>query len=207
MHIQYGCGFTAPSEWVNFDASPTLRWERTPILGRLYTKNSQRFPANVKFGDIVAGLPVTAKSCEGVYASHVLEHLALKDFDRAVGNTRKILREGGIFRLVVPDLEWAAREYLKRVEVEDPEANCFFLGETNLGEETRHQTPMGFLREWLRTSRHRWMWDAGSLAHALESHGFTKVRRCSFGDCEDRMFALVEEKSRFENAVAMEARG
>jgi len=49
------------------------------------------------------------ESCRGVYASHVLEHLALDEFHRAIENTMRILEKGGVFRLVVPDLEWAAR--------------------------------------------------------------------------------------------------
>ena len=127
-HVQYGCGYSAPREWLNFDASPTLRWERLPLVGSLWTKNADRFPANVRIGDIVAGLPVPERSCRGVYASHVLEHLALDDFHRALRNTHKILQEGGIFRLVVPDLEWAAREYVRRLdESRDPTAGDFLL--------------------------------------------------------------------------------
>jgi hypothetical protein len=57
-YIQYGCGWSAPVEWTNFDASPTLRFERLPLIGSFYTKNKQRFPANVRYGDIVSGLPV-----------------------------------------------------------------------------------------------------------------------------------------------------
>jgi SAM-dependent methyltransferase len=205
-YVQYGCGFlSAPREWENFDASTTLRWERTPVLGRLYTKNSQRFPENVKFGDIVKGLPIEPESCKGVYASHVLEHLTPEGFDRAVENTKNILGKGGIFRLLVPDLEWAAREYIRKIDAEDPTANSFFLRETHLGEEERPQNLLGFVHEWLQISRHLWMWDAVSMEHALRKHGFTKVRRCAFRDCDDRMFDLVEDKHRFENAVAMEA--
>ena len=60
---------------------------------------------------------------------------------------------------------------------------------------------------FLNTSRHLWMWDVLSLANILSEHGFGKIRRCSFGDCEDPMFRFVEEAGRFEHAVAMEARG
>src|ERR1700733_6668534 len=81
-YVQYGCGWSAPKEWINFDASLTLKWERLPILGRCYTKNALPFPPNVKPGDIVKGLPIRAESCQGVYASHVLEHLALEDFSK-----------------------------------------------------------------------------------------------------------------------------
>jgi hypothetical protein len=35
------------------------------------------------------------ESCRGVYASHVLEHLALDEFHRAIENTMRILEKGG----------------------------------------------------------------------------------------------------------------
>jgi SAM-dependent methyltransferase len=205
MYIQYGCGYTAPKEWRNFDASITLKWERMPILGRLYTKNAQRFPANAEYGDIVKGLPVKDQSCRGVYASHVLEHLALDDFHTALENTRRILKPGGIFRLIVPDLEWYAGEYLARVGAGDTNANSFFLRETYLGEEKRTRNLFCFVFSLLRTSNHRWMWDAPSMTEALVQHGFKNIRRCSFADCADPMFKLVEDAERFEHAVAMEA--
>jgi ubiquinone/menaquinone biosynthesis C-methylase UbiE len=104
----------------------TLRWERIPILGKVYTKNSRRFPDTVKFGNIVQGLPLPDASCDAVFASHVLEHPALADFHRALENTRRILCKGGIFRLVVPDLEYAAREYVAKLERNDPQASLFF---------------------------------------------------------------------------------
>lgn len=204
-YVQYGCGWSAPKEWVNFDASLTLKWERLPILGR-YTKNCRHFPANVRPGDIVKGLPIPEESCQGVYASHVLEHLALEDFQKAVENTYRILQKGGIFRLVVPDLEWYARGYIARLDRGEPHANAFFLRETFLGYENRERGLSGLARKLFNTSAHLWMWDEISMTGALKDHGFHHIRRCGFGDCEDTMFSIVEERGRFENAVAMEAR-
>lgn len=91
-YVQYGCGWSAPKKWRNFDASPTLRFERTPIIGKLYTRNNSRFPENIEFGDIVSGLPIPNNSCKGVYCSHILEHLSLEDFRLALKNTVVILR-------------------------------------------------------------------------------------------------------------------
>ena len=204
-YVQYGCGWCAPKEWTNFDASLTLKWERIPVLGR-YTKNSRHFPANVRSGDIVKGLPLEDQSSQGVYASHVLEHLTLEDFHGALQNTYRILQEGGIFRLVVPDLEWSAREYVARLDRGDPSANAFFLNQTTFGVQRRERGLMGLMRKLFNTSTHLWMWDESSIIQALRDHGFRQIRRCRFGDCEDPMFSLVEDRSRFENAVAIEAR-
>jgi predicted SAM-dependent methyltransferase len=205
MYVQYGCGFKAPREWRNFDASTTLKWERTPILGGLFTKNAQRFPSTAECGDIVKGLPVREESCRGVFASHVLEHLALDDFHQAIYNTMLILEKGGIFRLLVPDLESAARDYIASVECGTLHANATFLRSTGLGREKRARGTVRLLFEFFRTSSHLWMWDAPSLKHALAEHGFQNIRRCHFGDCADPMFNLVEDPGRFERAVAMEA--
>ena len=49
-NIHYGCAWCAPESWDNFDASPTLLFERIPLIGRLYTKNENRFPENVNLG-------------------------------------------------------------------------------------------------------------------------------------------------------------
>jgi len=206
-YVQYGCGWSAPDDWINFDASFTLRWERLPILGRIYTKNARRFPANVKYGDIVKGLPIAEESCRGIYASHVLEHLALEDFHRALKNTYKLLRKGGVFRLVVPDLEGLVREYLGRLERNEVNANTLLLRQTNLGTERRPRGIIGNVYKLLNTSSHLWMWDQTSLTYALEEAGFVQVRPCRFGDSEDDKFTLVEEAVRFEkHAVAMEGR-
>ena len=98
-YVQYGCGYSAPLGWRNFDASPTLRFERIPLIGRLYKKNKFRFPDNVEFGDIVKGLPIPHDSVKAVYCSHILEHLSLEDFRQAILNTHNILKKGGCFRL------------------------------------------------------------------------------------------------------------
>lgn len=206
MYVHYGCAQVAPTQWSNFDASLTLLWERIPIVGRLYTKNAWRFPENAKYGDISKGLPVKDGTAEGVYASHVLEHLSLADFHRALENTKRIMKPGAIFRLAVPDLAWAAREYLNAVNSGDEGANARFLRETDLGAETRPRTLAQFALEFLKGSRHLWMWDFPSMAKALADHGFQNIRSCVFGDCEDQMFRFVESPGRFEHAVAIECR-
>lgn len=200
--VQYGCGFSAPKEWINFDSSPTLRFERVPILGHLYTKNQSRFPREVLYGDIVKGLPFPDNSCDAIYASHVLEHLSLSDFRVALKNTYGLLRSGGTFRLIVPDLRSLARRY---IETESEFAGKEFMRATGLGVEKRPSGFVGILSASLGNNAHLWMWDEKGLAAELSSVGFKNVRRCEFGDSPDSAFVYVESKDRFVDAVAMEA--
>ncbi len=203
QYLQYGCGWSAPKKWRNFDASPTLRFERLPLIGHLYTKNESRFPKNVEYGDIVKGLPVSAESCKGVYCSHILEHLSLNDFRVALRNTKEILRPSGIFRLVLPDLEYLAKRY---IDNPSNEAALEFMKETALGHESRARGIKGLISLWFGNSQHLWMWDYRSIKFELENAGFGNVRKASFGDSPDPMFGIVEENGRWENCLGVECR-
>jgi SAM-dependent methyltransferase len=206
IYVQFGCGFSAPEGWRNFDASPTLRFERLPVIGRLYMRNAQRFPDNVEYGDVRKGLPICPDSCAGVYASHVLEHLSLSDFHQALDETFRVLRSGGIFRLIVPDLHVLACSYLEAHEARNFEASHVFMRDSYLGQETRARGVGGLMRAAIGNSEHLWMWDELSLTEALQDHGFVKVRRAQFGDSEDAAFAAIENADRFESACAMQAK-
>jgi SAM-dependent methyltransferase len=196
--VQYGCGLSAPQGWLNFDASPTLRLQRLPLVGRLGAAGGTTFPGNVRYGDIVKGLPIEARSCRAVYCSHVLEHLSLGDFRVALANTRAVLAPGGIFRLVVPDLRVAAQRYV--ADSSDTAAERF-MTETFLGLTERPKGVRGLVRSWLGNSQHLWMWDYPSLRRELETAGFNDIREARMGDSGDPMFATVEEESRWVDAV------
>lgn len=203
-YVQYGCGLCAPQEWTNFDISPTLRLQRLPLLGRMLGRIGPRFPANVWYGDIVRGLPVRARSCAAVYCSHTLEHLALDDFRTALWNSLALLRPGGTFRFVLPNLEQLARDYLDNPKTD---AASRFIENAYLGMKQRPRGLKGFAREWLGNSRHLWMWDYKGLAAELAAVGFTEIRRAEFGDSSDPMFHLVEDAGRWDRlAVGVDCR-
>lgn len=205
MYLQYGCGLCAPDGWVNFDASPTLRLQKIPLVGSLLPL-PVRFPKNVRYGDITKGLPVKYNSCKGVYCSHVLEHLSLEDCRAAINNTYKMLAPGGIFRLIVPDLEVMARVYVRAIDTGETSPAISFVKDTILGTERRSRGLKGILTSVYGNSHHLWMWDYRSLETILKYAGFSSVRRCVFNDCADKMFLKVEEEGRFRNAVAIEAK-
>lgn len=203
QYVQYGCGWCAPETWINFDASPTLYLERLPLIGAFISKNKKPFPKNAIYGDIVRGLPVQNASCDAVYCSHVLEHLALNDLRKALRNTYKIMKEGGVFRFVIPDLEYYINRYNQN---QSAEAAIFFLRETLLGKEARKQGLKGFVIDWLGNSKHLWMWDYKSITSELEKVGFVSIRRAVLGDSSLPVFNAVEESKRWLNALGIECK-
>lgn len=206
--VQYGCGpYSNAQEWINFDASPTLLIQKTPILGRLAKKyQNVIFNENIRYGDILKGLPnVEKNSCRGVYCSHVLEHLSLNDCRLAIRNTYDILQKGGIFRCIVPDLEVYISQYQKNIEAGNINANHIFLDSILLGKKERKKGIKGFLTEFFGNANHQYMWDKQSLMQEFKNIGFESIRLCSFNDSNEPLFSKVEEKHRFEHAVAIEA--
>jgi len=94
--LNLGCGNCFHRDWVNVDfaacADGVLKHDlRTPL----------------PFGDSTFSV---------IYHSHVLEHFARADARRFLSECHRVLKPGGIHRVVVPDLETIARLYLKNLE-------------------------------------------------------------------------------------------
>jgi len=94
--LNIGCGATHHPSWVNIDMAP-------PTLG-------------VRYVNILKGLPFADNSFSYAYSSHVLEHLTPVDADKFLLECRRVLAPNGILRLVVPDLEGIAREYIRLLD-------------------------------------------------------------------------------------------
>lgn len=193
IYAQFGCGLSTPKGWLNFDASPTLRLQKIPLIGLLLP---QTFSSTVLYGDIIKGLPLKDGSVDAMYCSHVLEHLSLEDCRKAIANTHKALRQGGVFRMVLPSLSAHIKAYLDCQDREQAAMN--FMKYTILGQETRQRGLKGLIRTVYGNSEHRWMWDFPSLSAELRKAGFTEIREAVHGDSGDAMFDHVENPERWK---------
>ena len=206
LYIHYGCGLSAPEQWQNYDASPTLKLQRLPLIGFVFRKVLKPiFPFNIKYGDITKGLPnVKENSADGIYCSHVLEHLAYDEMIKAIDNTYLMLKPGGTFRLVMPDLENLISSYISRKNNNDHEAAIVFMRNTGMGLVKREKGIKAIFAEVFGNSRHQWLWDYESTKKVLENAGFRNIRKCKFNDSKDKLFALVENPQRFNGALCLE---
>ena len=204
-NLQFGCGTCAPESWLNFDAGPAFLLEkRLPFMkAMLVRKGFPDYPVNIQYGDVIKGLPVARNSASRVYCSHVLEHLSLDDCRTTLQNVCSYLVPGGVFRFVVPDLEFYARRYLASTEAE---AASTFMTDTYLGEQRPARGMRSLPKALFGRSQHLWMWDYRNFYKELEAAGFTAIRRATFGDSGDPAFAAVENEGRWQNCLGIECR-
>lgn len=203
MNLHFGCGTVVGPEWYNCDGSLTVRLQRLPVVGAIFRQFvPPRFPSAVHFGDVARGLDIAPNSCDAVFCSHVLEHLALEELRQTLRNVYTYMKPGGVFRAVLPDLGEMIRLYN---ENPGPEAAINFMTWTGLGVERRPRSINGLLRAWLGGSRHMWMWDFKSMRVELEKVGFRDIQPTSFNASSNPVFKSVEDPERFRwNPLAFE---
>lgn len=95
--LNLGCGRTYHPEWCNLDLESDD-------------------PAVIRH-DVTQGLPFADGQFDVVYHSHILEHLKPEDGVAMLGECLRVLKPGGVLRIVVPDLERIARLYLEMHEL------------------------------------------------------------------------------------------
>jgi len=94
--LNLGCGERYHGDWTNVDIVAS--------------------GPDVLVHDLDTGVPFDDNSFDAVYHSHVLEHFSKERASVFLEECFRVLKPGGIIRVVVPDLETIARLYLKSLE-------------------------------------------------------------------------------------------
>ncbi|MBK2110243.1 class I SAM-dependent methyltransferase [Francisella tularensis] len=91
--LNIACGSRYHKDWINIDFHASSK--------------------GVKKVNILNGLPFKTNYIDVIYSSHFLEHLNQDQADFVLKESFRVLKENGIIRLVVPDLENVCQEYLR----------------------------------------------------------------------------------------------
>ena len=118
--LHLGCGSHAVSGWVNVDGSWSARIAKHPWLTRALRMLpiapagllQQTWSREILVHDVRKRLPFADASFDAIYASHLLEHLYLKEAEGLLADGYRLLRPGGVIRLVVPDLRTIVSRYI-----------------------------------------------------------------------------------------------
>ena len=202
--LNLGCGHkvSAHPDVLNVDWSIYLRMRQSRMLSALAPvllggerlRRFRQLPSNILAHDLARGIPCSDSTVDVVFHSNVMEHL---DRDVAVGflqEVMRVLKPGGVHRIVVPDFEAACAAYLADVRrcdadpaaIATHEESIALVLEQSVRREaagTRLQPP---LRRWVenrvlgdarrRGETHQWMYDRISLGTLLQTVGYTNVQ-------------------------------
>ena len=226
--LHLGCGTCQPENWINVDGSWNA-WlashPRLKLIVRLLNRSLKLVPpaqldlpwtANVVFHDLRKPLPFEAESMSVIYSSHTLEHLYRSEAEMLLDECYRVLRRGGIIRLVVPDLLSLAKRYV--------DARISF----SVMQQANERPADAFMRQLLiwppeplkigsnlyrlyqvltDFHRHKWMYDADSLICLLKAHGFEHAEELGYLESRIQGIEEVELASRVLNdaGVCVEA--
>lgn len=93
--LNVGCGRCYHNDWTNIDLVAS--------------------GPGVRQYDLRRGIPCDDSSFDAVYHSHVLEHITPEGATPMLAECFRVLRPGGVIRVVVPNLEQIARVYLDSI--------------------------------------------------------------------------------------------
>jgi predicted SAM-dependent methyltransferase len=206
--LNLACGTRMHWGWNNVDFSPYALLARNQAVakllkigGLLSAERQERLrqidPSIIRW-DLRKGIPFDATSFDGVYHSHFLEHIDPQYAPGLLKDCYRVLKPGGVLRVVVPDLELLAGEYLAAVQAVDADrpaaAKLHHQAVANLFDQMVRREATGAKQQkgWVRWVEqqirggaaetgelHRWMYDRHSLGQLLTQTGFRNVQRQS----------------------------
>ena len=179
--VNLGCGTSIAPGWINFDNSPNLKLSKIPLarwtlnkLGLLSKSHYDvKWPTEVQYRELTKPLPFKDSSVDFIYTSHFMEHLSLSNAKALFKDIYRVLKIGGVARIILPDLKYDIKRYLENVEKNPSKAADIFMKSLNV----------------ISTSRdpHLWLYDSNSLIDKLLKTGFSKVEESEYkkGLCKD----------------------
>lgn len=189
-----GCGSRTSTRAVNIDFSIQVRLHRwlPPRLAPLIFTGQRLerlsgLEGEIRVHDLRKGIPAEAGTVDVVYHSHVLEHIDRDAIPGFLREVHRVLRPGGIHRIVCPDLERLTRRYLASLEAMSPDHDRAVapIIEQSVRREAHGSS---IQRPWRRRlenlllgdarkrgETHQWMWDRLNLGSVLDEAGFHSV--------------------------------
>lgn len=173
--LNLGSGPNSAKGWINYD------WGLLPFLGKfgltsilvklnLLDKSYDWKWPKISLVNIKDDLPDGDDSVDFIYCSHVLEHFEKEEAIKILKECRRVLKEKGVIRIVLPDLSKLIKDYSDADKFNreyfgfDKDLYVGFLGKIK----------KAFIRG------HQWMYDVDSTIKLLKEAGFNEIRACDY---------------------------
>ena len=217
--LNLACGTTVEKDWVNVDWSPFAFLAKRRLvalglrtMGFLNDTRWQRLGelnADVIRHDVRKRLPLGESSFDAVYHSHFLEHLSPRRARSFTAECRRVLKEGGIIRVVVPDWAYYARIYCSAANVSAKQEAIHQAIHQFMDHEEDDSSPLRVRladKLFRMTSvgngyKHRWMYDGDTLKAFLVDNGFKDPHMARFDESAIQNWASYHLDVNYDGSV------
>jgi SAM-dependent methyltransferase len=201
--LNLGCGtkVSDDSEVTNIDWSMYLRLRRNSLYRTVASivldgerlKRFKSLSGNLMVHNLAKGIPLESNSIDVVYHSHLLEHLDREIVETFLVEVLRVLKPGGVHRIVVPDMEQAVQAYVSHIalcennpgEAKTHDSYIATIIEQSVRKvafSSRHQKGFRRLIENViigdarkRGETHQWMYDRINLGTLLADAGYKNI--------------------------------
>lgn len=190
IKLNLGCGTVRPLGWINTDSSINANIQRIPLLGKYISKIFNPIiyeSSNMIYMNLNKEWKFKAESVDIVYASHLFEHLTLNSAELFLKESYRVLKPGGILRIVVPDLYQICKKYLFDFQnANEEDSTKFIMWAINMHREGQYGNP-SLIRKIVYEfqgypHQHKYMYDSKSLTLKVLSFGFIEPKLLSYGE-------------------------
>ncbi len=174
VKLNLGAGLQVAPNWINIDGSYNAFFSKFPVFflkkiykvsgaNKYYSENEYvKILKENKFihHELKYGIPFQDNSCDFIFSSHFLEHLPLYDANHLLREMFRCVKDKGVVRITIPDLEYAVELYKKGKK--DDFLKFFFTETSNIYE------------------HHHYMYDFEMLEKRLKKAGFKKIHKRNY---------------------------
>jgi predicted SAM-dependent methyltransferase len=195
MKLNLGCGTQIIDDWLNVDYALGARLTKIPFF-KLLNKQLKLFNIDwdnrVYIHNLTKKFPFKNESIDIIYCSHTLEHFTRETGLRFLQECHRVLKVGGIVRIVVPDLQCIVTNFNNKVFPADQ-----FLEKLSVLNWEYKSKLKNFLAPYIQYP-HKCMYDTPTLLSIIGNVGFNAQSKDPFNSkIEDIKKIEKEERTKF----------
>jgi predicted SAM-dependent methyltransferase len=172
--LNWGCGDWTERGWINSDV--------------------KEFPGVDLVADIREGLPLESDSVDYIASIHSLPEIRFTEIVPALTELRRILKPGGVLRLVLPDLDKGISAYQRR------DAEYF-----KVPDEDARSLGAKFVTQMVWYGYSKSLFTYEFIEEQLQKAGFSRVANCAFKQTVSPYAEIVELDNRERESLFVEA--
>jgi len=210
LKVNIGCGSSPTEGWINFDNTPAIKLAHSPfkfwilkLFGLINPSQIENVEWNkenkILFADATKRIPLSDSSAECIYSSHMFEHLSRDGAILFLKDALRVLDNGGVLRISVPDLRHLINNYIANKDADE------FMSKMFVSAPSLNLLRQKLILFFVGYRHHQWMYDGASLSKLILESGFKDAIVQDAGETCIKNFIGLNLFEREEESVYVEA--